>query len=183
MADDDETQDVDAPKQAKTARKSGMIGPILGLLAVLAVGVGFGLYVAQLLAPPETEQETEEDSLDTVDNDQADMWQNTREVVFEDVIVNLKNEVSRYVKVKVAIRVKAEDVTKVQQPDIKRLLREQMTEELRDYSKKELNAEHVMDTLRSRFRDRMNKVLRDIFDAPVDQNFVQWVVISDIMIQ
>ena len=103
--------------------------------------------------------------------------------MFEDVIVNLKNQVSRYVKVTVAVRVDKADVTAVSAEDVVRVLREQMTEELREYGEKELAADHVMDTLRSRFKDRMNKVLRTLKDAPVDKVFVKKVIISGIMVQ
>ena len=55
------------PSPSKSPTSSGIgaglaawiIGPILGLLAVLAIGVGFGLYTAQLLAPPEDAEESQ----------------------------------------------------------------------------------------------------------------------------
>ena len=52
MADEEVEAGEDAAGGDKPAgKKGGMIGAVLGLLAVLVVGVGLGLYVAQLVAP------------------------------------------------------------------------------------------------------------------------------------
>lgn len=193
MADDDDEDKAKSGTKPEGGGKrgNGMLGPILALILVLGIGAGLGIMLHAMIAPPPvSEDEQAEDGEDDIVSEsrqsEADLFANTQELLFEDVIANLKGEVGRYVKVTVGVWFDKndEDAQKIMTDlRVKRLLQEQMIEELRTYDQKQLADEFVLEQIRKGFKDRMDRELRRILDSSSEKTYVKKVVMSDLILQ
>lgn len=177
-----EAQDTDGGRQ--------LLGPILALLLTLLIGAGLGALVLRMFQDPAAEepgaQGDEQQAEDRLEADQARLFVNTEAMIFDDVITNLKGELSRYIKVRVHVWFDRND------PDyqrissdqrVKHLLQEQMIEELRSYDQKQLADDFVLEQMKKGFTDKMDRELRRFLGAGSDRTYVEKVVISDFILQ
>ncbi|MFW5830109.1 MAG: hypothetical protein ACOCXA_07590 [Planctomycetota bacterium] len=183
MADDDE-QEKPAAAGSAEQKKAGMAGPIAALALTMLLGIGLGMLILRMLSPPEATAEEQEQQREIALDEEAAL-EKTEEILFQDVIANLKGEVGRYVKVTVGVWFDKmdPDFPKILDERVQRLLQEQMIEELRSYDQKQLADEFVLEQIRKGFMDRMDRELRRVLHTGSEKNYVKRIVMSDIILQ
>jgi hypothetical protein len=174
-----------AAAKGKQTGGGGMAGPIAALALTLVIGVGLGMLILRLLSPPSEEAEAQQEEQQHVQaEDELDLI-STTEILFADVIANLKGEVGRYVKVTVGVWFDKNDpdFPKIMDERVRRILQEQMIEELRSYDQKQLADEFVLEQIRKGFSDRMDRELRRILHTGSEKTYVRKIVMSDLILQ
>lgn len=187
MADAEETRNEAPSKEAQGG--GGMLGPALALVVTLIIGIGLGMLILRMIAPEQTaeeEQAEEEPGEELTRGDEAELLDNTGPMTFEDVITNLKGELSRYIKVEVQVWFDKEDehYQKITTDErVRFMLQEQMIEELRTFDPANLEDTFVLEQMKKGFRDRMDRELRASFGSGSEKTFVKKVVIKNFILQ
>lgn len=181
MADEDEVK-----TKGNAAKKGGLVGPLLGMIVVLLIGAGLGVFVAGMFKsdPVDEEVTTEEQSGSAAALGDKELWDKTESIVFEDNIANVSGEQNRYIKCTVDIRVLRDpDLPLIDKEPVKNLLREQILVELRSYNKTELEGLHIIQNIQSGLKDKMNRELRKILSPGSDTKYIKKVIVSALIKQ
>ena len=184
MADDDAVENEKAP--ATTAvKKEGIVGPILGMLVVLLLGIGLGVFVTGLFKPQADDKGDEESEIiDSKLLSEKDLWEKTQSIVFDENLANVRGEQNRYIKCSVEIRVLRDaHFPKINKPDVQNLIREQILIELRSYNKNDLESPHIVEKIQNGLRDKMDRELRKILDPGSDTKYIQKIIVSGLIKQ
>lgn len=180
MADDDtiaEAEGVEAGTDTATGKKGGNLGPLIALIAVIALGVGIAWFLQDLLAPePVTEEETEATEIDK----QGPIWKDMIAVDLGEILANVKNEGGRrYVKLELQIWVDQEDHPKIARPDVRPSLIAAIQSRLRSWTMDDYHSDNQSETMRYEFRKVLDKTLRELFREPdIERTYVRRVVLN-----
>ena len=179
MADDENQEE-----QKDEAKKGGLVGPILGMLAVLSVGVGVGMFVKGMITPETTDKEEDTTVVDSNMLSEKDKWEKTQSIVFQENLANVRGEQNRYIKCDVEIRVLRDPhYPMVSKPDVQNLLREQILIDLRGYTKSDLESPHIVEKIQHGLADKMDRELRKILDPGSDTKYIQKIIVSGLIKQ
>ena len=179
MADEDNQED-----QKDDAKKGGFLGPILGMLAVLMVGVGVGIFLKGMITAGGEDQTEEKQVIDSNMLSEKDKWEKTQSIVFQENLANVRGEQNRYIKCDVEIRVLRDPhYPMVSKPDVQNLLREQILIELRSYTKSDLESPHIVEKIQHGLADKMDRELRKILDPGSDTKYIQKIIVSGLIKQ
>ena len=182
---DEEVVDKEKAPATGAAKKESIVGPILGMLVVLSLGIGLGVFVTGLFKPQADDKgEEQSEVIDSNLLSEKDLWEKTESIVFDENLANVRGEQNRYIKCGVEIRV-LRDVhyQKINKPDVQNLIREQILIELRSYNKNDLESPHIVEKIQNGLRDKMDRELRKILDPGSDVKYIQKIIVSGLIKQ
>jgi flagellar basal body-associated protein FliL len=189
MADE---QTATKPATGQTAKAGGgILGPLLGVVVILGIGVALGLFVANLLKQvqeaPAAKVEAKKESGPSLEA--------LHEIALPDLISNVRNQQGRrYIKATCAIWVSKDDARKMGfssgegskggGAEVKRILQMTLEEHLKNYDLDELTGPNIYIQLKKGFQDQIEKALHDLYpDYPADHRFVDKVVLTNLLVQ
>ncbi len=186
-----------APAAAKPGMMSGMMGPALAVMMILALGICIGAYAASLLKGVKSGGEAEAKAAEAkAKHESGPTLESLTEIALPDLISNIRNQQGRrYIKVSCAIWVGKQDAEKLGfagggeggkggGSEVKHVLQMNLEEHLKSYDLDELTGPNIYLQLKKGFQDQAEKAFHDLFpEFPADHHFVEKVVLTNLLVQ
>jgi hypothetical protein len=192
----------DSEAGAKKGLPKGMIGIALGVVVMIALGIGAVMFAKSMFASKEDEGgEHGAHGGHKAGAHEPSLLESAKELALGDLISNIKGKDGRrYVKVTCVLWID-HDLYEIVIPhvesgghggggnkdeggEVKRLLRMRMEEHLKSYDLDELNSQDVISRLRNGFRTEGDRELHKLFPAVgQEKRFVKEVVLNNLLLQ
>lgn len=172
---------------ATGGKGGGMMGMILGVVVLLAIGVGVGIFVPSLLKPKGDAHAAPDEHAAT-----AIEAAHTREISLGDLVTNIAGtESRRFLKVTCVVWVSEENALligggeagegKIQ---VKRLLQMALEEQLKRYDLAELSGRGAVSMLAQDFQVVLENALHQHYpNKPKDHRFIKKVILNNLLVQ
>jgi len=182
----DEPAEKPAAPAADAPKKSSLLPVLLGIIVVLAIGIGGGLFLAGMLSGSDDEKP----KVDPGASNAIDI-KTTKEISIGDLITNVANQDGRrYVKLTCVVWMGAKDAASVTgsggdgEIQVKRLMQMALEEQLKRYELADLTGRGIIAALTQDFTVVLEDVLHAQFpDRAKDHRFIRRVLLNNLLVQ